>query len=206
VGPQQTDQAALFCEFSLERHVPASHLLRSIDRFVDLSGIRSEREPFYSSSGRPSIVPELLVRMLLLGCCYGIRSERRLCEEAHLNLAYRWLPAWPGWRSAGPFNLLQEQAWPLSRLRSVAQAVRDGRASLYGGGTGRGAGFAVDASLIAADANKQRSLRVPISMTRRASPERADRSGNISTRWMRQLGAQQVRRCRSSSPEACVQT
>ena len=90
MGPRQVDQAALFYEFSLERHVPATHLLRSIDRFVDLSEIRSHLAPFYSSTGRPSIDPELLVRMLLVGYCYGIRSERRLCEEVHLNLAYRW--------------------------------------------------------------------------------------------------------------------
>jgi transposase len=90
MGPQQTDQAALFYEFSLERHVPAPHLLRAIDRFVDLSGIRSELTSFYSSTGRPSIDPELLVRTLLVGYCCGIRSERRLCEEIRLNLAYRW--------------------------------------------------------------------------------------------------------------------
>ena len=90
MGPRQVDQAALFYEFSLERHVPATHLLRSIDRFVDLSDVRSHLAPFYSSTGRPSIDPELLVRMLLVGYRYGIRSERRLCEEVHLNLAYRW--------------------------------------------------------------------------------------------------------------------
>ncbi len=90
MGPRQVDQAALFYEFSLERHVPATHLLRSIDRFVDLSDIRSHLAPFYSSTGRPSIDPELLIRMLLVGYCYGVRSERRLCEEVHLNLAYRW--------------------------------------------------------------------------------------------------------------------
>ena len=90
MGPRQVDQAALFYEFSLERHVPAMHLLRSIDRFVDLSAVRSHVAPFYSSTGRPSIDPELLIRMLLVGYCYGIRSERRLCEEVHLNLAYRW--------------------------------------------------------------------------------------------------------------------
>ena len=90
MGQRQVDQAALFYEFSLERHVPASHLLRSIDRFVDLSSVRSHLAPFYSCTGRPSIDPELLVRMLLVGYCYGIRSERRLCEEVHLNLAYRW--------------------------------------------------------------------------------------------------------------------
>jgi transposase len=90
MGPRQVDQAALFYEFSLERHVPATHLLRSIDRFVDLSEVRGHLAPFYSSTGRPSIDPELLVWMLLVGYCCGIRSERRLCEEVHLNLAYRW--------------------------------------------------------------------------------------------------------------------
>lgn len=87
MGQRQVDQAALFYEFSLERHVPAAHLLRSTDRFVDLSDVRSHFTPFYSCTGRPSIDSELLVRMLLVGYCYGIRSERRLCEEVHLNLA-----------------------------------------------------------------------------------------------------------------------
>src|ERR1043166_6563750 len=90
MGPRQFERAPLFYEFSLERHVPSAHLLRSIDRFVDLSDVRSHVAPFYSSTGRPSIDPELLIRMLLVGYCFGIRSERRLCEEVHLNLAYRW--------------------------------------------------------------------------------------------------------------------
>src|SRR5215472_9761164 len=80
----------LFYEFSLERHVPEKHLLRAIDRFVELDGLRRELEPFYSAIGRPSIDPELMIRMLIVGYCFGIRSERRLCEEVHLNLAYRW--------------------------------------------------------------------------------------------------------------------
>jgi transposase len=83
MGERRVDQAALFYEFSLERHVPATHLLRSNDRFVDMSDVRNRLAPFYSSTGRPSIDPELLVRMLLVGYCYGIRSERRLCEEVH---------------------------------------------------------------------------------------------------------------------------
>ena len=86
MGPRQVDQAALFYEFSLERHVPAAHLMRSIDCFVDLSDVRSHLAPFYSCTGRPSIDPELLVRKLLVGYCYGIRFDRRLCEEVH---------AWP---------------------------------------------------------------------------------------------------------------
>jgi transposase len=76
MGPRQVDQAAL--EFSLERHVPATHMLRSIDRFVDLSEVRGHLAPFYSSTGQHSIDPELLVRVLLVGFCYGIRSERRV--------------------------------------------------------------------------------------------------------------------------------
>src|SRR6056297_3181829 len=90
LGPKQEAQAALFYEFSLEDHVPQDHLLLSIDRFVDLSSIRGHLTEFYSHTGRPSVDPELLIRMLLVGYCYGIRSERRLCEEVHLNLAYRW--------------------------------------------------------------------------------------------------------------------
>src|SRR3974390_3905894 len=90
MGERRSGQDALFYEFSLERHVPADHLLRSIDRFVDLDGVRGELSAFYSEIGRPSIDPELMIRMLVVGYCCGIRSERRLCEEVHLNLAYRW--------------------------------------------------------------------------------------------------------------------
>ncbi len=90
MGHRQVEQAALFYEFSLEGHVPADHLLRSIDRFVELGALRRELAAFYSTIGRPSIDPELMIRMLIVGYCFGIRSERRLCEEVHLNLAYRW--------------------------------------------------------------------------------------------------------------------
>ena len=93
MGERRVNQEALFYAFSLERHVPAGHLVRAIDGFIDLSDLRSRLAPFYSSTGRPSIDPELLIRMLLIGYCFGIRSERRLCEEVHLNLAYLVLPA-----------------------------------------------------------------------------------------------------------------
>ena len=69
---------------------PDGHLLRKIDRFVDLSEVRTHLEPYYSDVGRPSIDPELMIRMLIVGYGFGIRSKRRLCEEVHLNLAYRW--------------------------------------------------------------------------------------------------------------------
>ena len=78
MGERRVDQGSLFYEFSLERHVPSDHLLRAIDRFVDLTDLRVRLAPFYSSVGRPSIDPELLIRMMLIGYCSGIRSERRL--------------------------------------------------------------------------------------------------------------------------------
>ena len=88
---QQTDvQDQLFYVFNVDSLVPADHLLRRIDRFLDLSELRRHLVPFYSHTGRPSVDPELLIRMLIVGYCFGIRSERRLCEEVRLNLAYRW--------------------------------------------------------------------------------------------------------------------
>src|SRR6185312_14018399 len=150
---RQVEQAALFYEFSLERHVPSDHLLRAIDRFVDLTDLRVRLAPFYSSVGRPSIDP-----VLLIGYCSGIRSERRLCEEVHLNLAYRWfcrlgldgeVPDHSTFSKNrhGRFrdcDLLRKLFETVVR-RCIAEGLVDGTA------------FAVDASLIAADANKQRS-------------------------------------------------
>src|SRR6266851_614875 len=90
MGQQGEDRAKLFYEFCLEDRVPVDHLLRKIDRFLDLRALRQELAPFYSTIGRPSIDPELMIRILVVGYCFGIRSERRLCEEVDLNLAYRW--------------------------------------------------------------------------------------------------------------------
>jgi transposase len=86
----QAASAQLFYDFCLDDHVPSDHLLRSIGGHLDLDGLRQTLKPFYSQIGRPSIDPELMIRMLMVGYCMGIRSERRLCEEVHLNLAYRW--------------------------------------------------------------------------------------------------------------------
>jgi transposase len=90
MGQLSSGQDRLFYSFNLEDHIPANHLLRSIDQCLDLSDLRHYLADFYSPIGRPSSDPELMIRMLIVGYCYGIRSERRLCEEAHLNLAYRW--------------------------------------------------------------------------------------------------------------------
>jgi transposase len=90
MGPRQVALGALFRQFSIGDHVPPDHLSRSIDRFVDLGDMRRHLAPFFSVTGRPSIDPELMIRMLIVGWAMGIRSERRLCEDMHLNVAYRW--------------------------------------------------------------------------------------------------------------------
>lgn len=87
---RQVEQATLFYEFRLEERVPAGHLLRRVDAVLDLRFVRERMVAHYSAIGRPSVCPELMVRMLLVGYLYGLRSERRLCEEVDLNLAYRW--------------------------------------------------------------------------------------------------------------------
>jgi transposase len=155
----QTAPAQLFYDFCLDDHVPEDHLLRRIDRFLDLEKVRTELRPFYSRIGRPSIDPELMMRMLIVGYCMGIRSERRLCDEIHLNLAYRWFC-----RLGLDGRVPDHSTFSRNRhgrfrqsdiLRHLFEAVvqRCLREGLVGGD-----GFAVDASLIAADANKQRSI------------------------------------------------
>jgi hypothetical protein len=130
MGERTVMQEALFYSFSLEQYVPSGHLLRSIDRCVDLSGIREHLRPHYSETGRPSIDPELMIRMLLVGYCMGIRSERRLCEGRRIRRPSEpclplVLSPWPGWRGAGSLDLFQEPARALSRQRSPARVVRD---------------------------------------------------------------------------------
>ena len=159
MGPQAVAQDQLFYSFNLDTHVPPDHLLRRIDRFLDLSELRRHLAAFYSHTGRPSIDPELMIRMLIVGYCFGIRSERRLCEEGHLNLAYRWFcrldleDAVPEhstfsknrhgrFRASGTFRWLFDEV------------VRNCMAA----GLVKGEGFAVDASVVAADASRQRGV------------------------------------------------
>ena len=159
MGHRQVEQAALFYEFSLDKHVPADHLLRSIDRFAELGDIRRELTPFYSSTGRPSIDPELMIRMLIVGYCFGIRSERRLCEEVHLNLAYRWFCRLGLDGQVPDHSTFSKNRHGRFRqsdlLRRVFETVlqRCIREGVVGGEA-----FAVDASLIRADANRQKGI------------------------------------------------
>lgn len=159
MGHRPVDQVALFYEFSIETHVPADHLLRSIDRFVELGELRRELAAFYSTMGRPSVDPELMIRMLIVGYCLGIRSERRLCEEVHLNLAYRWFC-----RLGLDGRVPDHSTFSKNRhgrfrhsdlLRRLFETVL--RRCINEGLVG-GEGFAVDASLIKADANRQKGI------------------------------------------------
>ena len=173
MGDRRVAQDSLFYEFRLEEYVPASHLLRSIDRFVDLTGLRAHLSSFYSSTGRPSVDPELMIRMLLVGYCYGIRSERRLCEEVHLNLAYRWfcrlglegeVPDHSTFSKNRHGRFAESDVFRHLFEAVVARCITEG---LVGG-----EGFAVDASLIEAEANRQRS----VTATDWKAPEAASRS------------------------------
>jgi len=148
-------QDRLFYEFDLEDVVPSDHLLRRIDAALDVSWLRGEMKPHYSHLGCPSVCPELMVRMLLVGYCYSIRSERRLCQEVKMNLAYRWFCGL-GIEDKVPhhstFSVNRHGRFRESDiLRKVFEEVVCGcmKAGLVGG-----EGFAVDASVIEADASR----------------------------------------------------
>src|SRR4051794_4467354 len=173
MGEPRSGQDALFYEFSLERHVPSDHLSRSIDRFVELDGVRGELAPFYSEKGRPSIDPELMIRMLLVGYCCGIRSERRLCDEVHLNLAYRWFCRLGLDGTVPDHSTFSKNRHGRFRdsdlLRRLFEAtVRRCMAEGLVGGDG----FAVDASMVRADAHRQRGVTSPAEL----DPEDASRA------------------------------
>ena len=179
MGEREVRQEALFYGFNLDDHVPADNLLRSIDHFVELSDIRRQLEPFYSAIGRPSIDPELMIRMLLVGYCCGIRSERRLCDEVHLNLAYRWFC-----RLGLDGRVPDHSTFSKSRhgrFRDSDLLRRLFEASVHrcmAEGIVAGQGFAVDASMIRADTNRGNSVRgeqgLPPEATGRAVHEYLD--------------------------------
>ena len=159
MGERTVAQEPLFYSFSLERHVPADHLLRSIDRFVDLSNVRDQLRPFYSETGRPSIDPELMIRMLIVGYCFGIRSERRLCEEVHLNLGYRWFCRLGLDGDVPDHSTFSKNRHGRFRESDLLRKVFETTVQrCIDEGLVGGEGFAVDASMIKADANRQRSV------------------------------------------------
>ena len=157
MGSNGKPQDELFYSFNLDEVVPEDHLLRQIDQFLDFSELREHLEPYYGHTGRPSVDPELMIRMLLIGYCLGIRSERHLCEEVKLNLAYRWfcklsisdpVPDHSTFSKNRHGRFRESEAF-----RHVFEQVlkRCIEAKLIGG-----EGFAVDASVVRADASRQR--------------------------------------------------
>ncbi len=148
-------QDRLFYEFDLEDVVPGDHLLRRIDAVLDLSWLRGEMKPYYSHLGCPSVCPELMVRMLLVGYCYSIRSERRLCREVKLNLAYRWFCRL-GLEDKVPhhstFSVNRHGRFRESNL--LRQVFEDVVCACMKAGLVGGEGFAVDAAVIEANASR----------------------------------------------------
>ncbi len=155
MGPRTGQQDRLSYEFNIEDRVPADHLLRRIDAALDVGWVRSELSPFYSHTGCPSVDPELMIRMLLVSYCYSIRSERKLCQEVELNLAYRWF-----------CHLGLEDTVPNHSTFSVNRHGRFRDGDLFrkvfersvrqcmDAGLVKGEGFAVDTSVIEADASR----------------------------------------------------
>src|SRR5579864_9013504 len=177
MGEQRDNQQRLFYSFNLDEHVPPDHLLRGINQFLDLSNLRSYLAPFYSHTGRPSIDPELMIRMLIVDYCFGIRSERRLCEEIHLNLAYRWFCRL-GLEDAVPehstFSKNRHGRFRDSdAFRHVFETVLQ---RCIGEGLVGGEGFAIDASVIQADARRGSGFRGSELASRKLDSEQATRA------------------------------
>jgi transposase len=176
MGRLKREQQQLFYSFSLEEAVPDDHSVRAIAAVLDLSWVHGELEPYYSRLGRPSIDPVLMIRMLIIGYVFAIRSERALCRETQVNLAYRWfcgLSIEDKLPDHSAFSRARNERFRDSNIfRSVFERVVG--ACIAAGLVG-GEGFAVDASLIAADANKQRSIPGK-DWDKNRSPEKASRA------------------------------
>jgi transposase len=159
MGQQGAGQDRLFYSFNLDDHVPPDHLLRGVDRFLDLGELRKHLAPFYSHTGRPSIDPELMIRMLIVGYCLGIRSERGLCDEVHLNLAYRWFCRLGLEDKVPDHSSFSKNRHGRFRESDVFRHLFEGVVQLcMAEGLVRGEGFAIDASIIRADANRTRGV------------------------------------------------
>ena len=159
MGRRSQGHRQLFYEFSLDEAVPEDHLVRKIGALLDLSWVYAELAPYYSRLGRPSIDPVLMIRMLIIGYVFAIRSERQICREIQVNLAYRWfcdlgleeaIPDHSAFSRARNERFRESDIFRRVFERVVGTCIE---ADLVGG-----EGFAVDASLIEADANRQRSI------------------------------------------------
>lgn len=157
MGRRRGDQASLFYEFRLDDRVPKDHLLRRIDGFVmtALADVHGRLEPYYSEIGRPSVDPELMIRMLIIGYCYGLRSERRLTQEVELHLAYRWFCRVDLDDKVPHHSTFSENRLHRFRESDVFRHIFERVvATCMASGLVRGEGFAVDASVMEANASR----------------------------------------------------
>src|SRR6201993_4703341 len=157
MGRRRGDQASLFYEFRLDDRVPKDHLLRRIDGFVTaaLADMHDRLKPYYSEIGRPSVDPELMIRMLIVGYCYGLRSERRLTQEVELHLAYRWFCRLDLDDKIPHHSTFSENRRHRFRERDVFRQLFEGVVAVcMAAGLVKGEGFAVDASVMEANASR----------------------------------------------------
>ncbi len=157
MGRRERGQGQFFYAFNLDKVVPADHLVRQIDGVLDLDWVHKELAPYYSHTGRPSIDLVLMIRMLIVGCVFAIRSERQLCSEVQVNLAYRWfcqLGIEDGVPDHSVFSRARHERFRQSdALRRVFEGVV---AKCTAAGLVGGEGFSIDASLIRADVDKKK--------------------------------------------------
>jgi transposase len=157
MGRQNGDQASLFYEFRLEDRIPKDHLLRRINVFVTpvVSDVRLQLHPYYSEIGRPSVDPELMIRMLIVGYCYGLRSERRLMQEVELHLAYRWFCRLNLDDKVPHHSTFSENRLHRYRKSDIFRHIFERVvAACMAAGLIKGEGFAVDASVMEANASR----------------------------------------------------
>ena len=157
MGRRTGDQASLFYEFRLEDRIPKDHLLRRINVFVApvLDSVREQVKPYYSEIGRPSVDPELMIRMLIVGYCYGLRSERRLTQEVELHLAYRWFCRLDLADTVPHHSTFSENRLHRFRESDVFRHIFECVVSAcMATGLVKGEGFAVDASVMEANASR----------------------------------------------------
>ena len=156
---KQSAQEELFYQFRLEDHVPVDHMLRRIDAVLNFDGVRSALASHYSPTGRPSIDPELMLRMLLIGYAYGIRSERLLCSEVHLNLAYRWFCHLGLEGTVPDHSTFSKNRYGRFREGNIYRVLfEDVVGQCRSAGLIGGEGFAVDSSLIGGNAGRERRV------------------------------------------------
>jgi transposase len=159
MGRREGGQGQFFYSFDLDKVVPPDHLVRQVEAVLDLSWVHKELAPYYSHTGRPSIDPVLMIRMLIVGYVFAIRSERRLCSEVQVNLAYRWF-CQLGIEDRIPDHSVfcrarHERFRESDALRRVFEGVV---AKCIATGLVGGEGFSIDASLIKADVDKKKRM------------------------------------------------